>query len=523
MRPLISIITPCLNQAEYLPRCLASVASEAGTLPPGAVEHIIMDGGSADGSDAIIRTHAIANPRLVTHWCSKPDNGQSSAINAGFEVARGDFGAWLNADDWYEPGSLRVVVEHLARSDAPDVLIGRCTMVNGRGVVVWAPRPPEPLTTASLLKLKSNWFNGAMICQPEAFFRLDAFRAVGGLDESDHYAMDHRLWVDFALRGARFKAVDHPIARMLVHPGQKSADNRAVVRALLDTTAHVLARPEVLGKQHAAVQREVDSMRHKLACADAISKRWEAWRRRGNSTTTDMAADDLSAARNAASLGPGSIRNEVDQFSRPHGVRLLRKAFSLTRVRSPRCMSEGVPRDWSGDALGRRRRRRIVAADEECDLVILNRPPNPDMIERSWAELRPGGYFIVVAVPAPAERLDDYLVGLETLLDRHLSTNDDLILHPEADSYVEQILAEHISLEQSAGDRAAEIWLASDPWIPGLDLLARMEGLGAEAIEEIQYGSTWFHPIAPFPFVPLDGVRQVDMWQAGIWRKPPIA
>jgi hypothetical protein len=298
--PLISIVTPSRNQARFLPRCLESVAREAARLPGGAIEHIIMDGGSTDASPEIIRAHAERHGELVTHWQSAPDAGQSAAINDGFDRAAGAFGAWLNADDWYEPGALVQIFERLKGADPPDVLIARARMVDAAGDTTWAPAPPDPVTPAALLRLKSNWFDGAMICQPEAFFRLSTFRQVGGLDAADHYAMDHALWVDFALRGARFESIDRCIACMQIHAGQKSADNRSVVRAMLRTCDRVIkSRANALGPDLPAVESEFRSMRHKLACADALSARWRVWRdfarRESERTHFDRAA--IRAAR----------------------------------------------------------------------------------------------------------------------------------------------------------------------------------------------------------------------------------
>ena len=77
-RPLVSIVTPSLNQARYLPEALASVRAQ--TYAP--VEHIVVDGGSTDGTDEILR----ASDGL--RWVSEPDGGQSEALNKGFAIAR---------------------------------------------------------------------------------------------------------------------------------------------------------------------------------------------------------------------------------------------------------------------------------------------------------------------------------------------------------------------------------------------------------------------------------------------------
>lgn len=239
MPPLLSIVTPCLNAERFLPRCLASVAGQG--LEPGQIEHIVLDGGSADRSVDLIAAHAAASPGLVTHWRSEPDGGQSAALNAGFSLARGEYGAWLNADDWYEPGALPRVLAAL-RDRRPDVLVARARIVDQRGATIWAPTPIDPVTLPGLLRLRTRWYAGRGIVQPEAFFRLDLFRRLGGLDESLRYTMDYRLWLDLAAAGARFEHLDALVATQLAHPGQKTADRAASRREALTQARAALAR-----------------------------------------------------------------------------------------------------------------------------------------------------------------------------------------------------------------------------------------------------------------------------------------
>ena len=87
-QPLVSIVTPCLGGAGFIDRCLASVAAQTFS----AVEHIVVDGGSTDGTVEIL---ADRRPS----WISELDNGQSDAINKGFRLASGGLLTWLNADD----------------------------------------------------------------------------------------------------------------------------------------------------------------------------------------------------------------------------------------------------------------------------------------------------------------------------------------------------------------------------------------------------------------------------------------
>src|SRR5262249_13349320 len=120
MSASISIVTPTLNAARWLPACLASL--EAQGYP--AMEHIGVDGGSHDATREIARTSS------GVVLLERPGSNQANAINQGFRAASGDILAWLNADDEYTPGALeRVGALFESRPDL-DAVYGDCDVVD---------------------------------------------------------------------------------------------------------------------------------------------------------------------------------------------------------------------------------------------------------------------------------------------------------------------------------------------------------------------------------------------------------
>ena len=112
MTPAISVITVSRNAAATITQTLASVAAQEGV----AVEHLVVDGGSSDGTAEIISAHA----GQLAFWVSEPDQGIAEAMNKGIAAARGEWLFFLQADDFLlEPESLRrAAAECRARPDA---------------------------------------------------------------------------------------------------------------------------------------------------------------------------------------------------------------------------------------------------------------------------------------------------------------------------------------------------------------------------------------------------------------------
>jgi glycosyltransferase involved in cell wall biosynthesis len=96
--PRISIVTPSLNQANYLEETIRSVLLQGYP----NIEYIIIDGGSTDESVEIIKKYE----KWLSFWISEPDKGQSHAINKGFSKASGEIYAYINSDDLYEQNSV---------------------------------------------------------------------------------------------------------------------------------------------------------------------------------------------------------------------------------------------------------------------------------------------------------------------------------------------------------------------------------------------------------------------------------
>ena len=114
----ISIITPSLNQGNYIRDTIESVLNQNYN----NWEHIIIDAGSNDATISILKEY----PHIK--WISEKDDGPVQALNKGFKMADGDIFAWINADDYYEKNIFNNIV-HIFSDNEIDILFGIITFI----------------------------------------------------------------------------------------------------------------------------------------------------------------------------------------------------------------------------------------------------------------------------------------------------------------------------------------------------------------------------------------------------------
>ncbi len=220
-----TIVSPVLNGMPWLPQAVESVAEQRD----GAtfeLEHLILDGGSTDGSRGWLKSHEALGYRL----CLEPDDGQTAALRTGFERASGELLGWLNSDDILEPEALATACDVFAAQSDVVLVSGACLFIDADGRITGAmPTPPVPTFDA----LVSTRLNPA---QPATFFRADAYRAAGGLDLGFDLAMDLDLWLRLVKQGRYVVLPDRVLARYRIHAGAKS-ERLAVASAREDLRA----------------------------------------------------------------------------------------------------------------------------------------------------------------------------------------------------------------------------------------------------------------------------------------------
>lgn len=180
--PRISVLTPCFNSRRFIGACIENVLAQSC---PQA-EHVIVDGGSEDGTVEIIAGYAANHPSI--RWVSAKDRGQSDAMNKAITLARGEVISFLNADDYYNPGVLNRVGGLLDTVRGPAFLTGKCAV--WRDGSLYGLYKPTNLSYAKVL-------TGLFPPNPSAYFyHRELHDRHGGYAVEDAYSMD----LEFMLR-----------------------------------------------------------------------------------------------------------------------------------------------------------------------------------------------------------------------------------------------------------------------------------------------------------------------------------
>ncbi|MBL8146036.1 MAG: glycosyltransferase, partial [Anaerolineae bacterium] len=184
-RPLVTIVTPTFNQADFLERTLQSVLSQ----DYHRLQYIVVDGASTDGTSAILARYS-DRVRVI----SEPDRGQADAINKGFRLAQGEILGWLNSDDLLLPGAISAVVRFFTAFPNGQFAYGDALAIDRRNRIYGLRAHVRQTDHADLVN------NGDFIVQPAAFWRASLWRETGELNTDLRYTMDYDYWLRASLR-----------------------------------------------------------------------------------------------------------------------------------------------------------------------------------------------------------------------------------------------------------------------------------------------------------------------------------
>jgi len=274
--PRLSLVTPTLNQAQFLEDTLLSVLNQG--YPD--LEYWVFDGGSTDGTQEILRRRG---DRLAG-WESGPDRGQSDAVNKGWQRSTGKYLWWLNGDDMLAPGALAVAARFLEENPQIDLVFGDLLRIDEQGRAVEVHRVPPFGLTGYIL-------GGHHVSQAGALMRREVLDRVGTLDVDLHYLMDTDYWHRLALAGGRIAHIPQVLALFRVHAESKtqagsaqSTQERYLVNRRLFEHASLpgdlrARESQVVSRMHlgcARVYLKIGSYRESMAELVRAARAWPA-------------------------------------------------------------------------------------------------------------------------------------------------------------------------------------------------------------------------------------------------------
>jgi glycosyltransferase involved in cell wall biosynthesis len=207
----ISIVTATLNRKDLLERCIEGVARQNYE----DKEHLIVDGGSTDGTVEMLESLAARYPHLK--WISEKDRGISDALNKGLALATGDVIGVNGDDDFYLLGAFEIVAREFENNHSVGVIAGHCDCIRNDDSLFYTSKAGFT-TRRDLIKHWETWGTTTFLPAPSTFFRKEVVNVVGGFDEADRYAMDYHHWIKITEK-FDVKVIDRVLARFRYDEG----------------------------------------------------------------------------------------------------------------------------------------------------------------------------------------------------------------------------------------------------------------------------------------------------------------
>jgi len=308
--PIVSILTPAYNSAEYIGETIASVLAQ--TFPQ--FEMIVADDGSTDGTADIVRRAAERDPRVV--MVTSPHGGPAAARNAAIAVARGRFFALLDSDDVWVPEYLS---EQLAIAERfPGAGVVTPNGINRGGEL--DGRPLWPATSG----LRSLGLHDMIVADNSvcvmSLFRREVVERAGGFDPLFHGNEDYEFWLRAANAGFGFVQNRRPLCHYRRRSGSLSSDTIRMTEGIIHVLETAAAWTGPIEREREVIAAKIAQMRDQMA-----SERLRASLTRRDGRDAAIRLRDLSELRSSVCLAVAArITNVWPQ--------LLIRAYDLRRA-----------------------------------------------------------------------------------------------------------------------------------------------------------------------------------------------
>lgn len=239
--PLVSVVTPSLNRAEFLEGVIRSVRAQ--TYPN--IEHVVVDGGSTDTTRSILQR---AEGSDGLRWISEPDDGVYDAVNKGMALCSGDILCYLNTDDRFFDHSVQVVVNAFSGNPGADLIFGDLLAFDEAAQRGWINFYPA--------NIRSHLRRGGLVSQPTVFWTRAAAQRIGTFDIGLRLAADIDYWQRMLRHGTAVK-VDEVLAYEGHHNERLTSGAAAAEQAGVELAA---IRLRLHGRELTLMDRVIDKL-----------------------------------------------------------------------------------------------------------------------------------------------------------------------------------------------------------------------------------------------------------------------
>jgi glycosyltransferase involved in cell wall biosynthesis len=219
--PIVSVIIPTYNYAQYLPDAIDSVLNQTYK----DFEIIVVDDGSTDNTSDVILQY-LSNPCL--RYIRKENGGQASAKNRGIIESKGEFIAFLDADDIWFSNKLELQLQLFGKNPHTGVVYSRRIYIDPSGKPLRTNQPK--LHRGSIL---NKLYVTNFVCFSSSIVRRVCFQRLGLFDEKLRFSEDYDFWIRVA-SSYRFEFVDLPLIYYRTGHSSTSADKDKVYDTVLE-------------------------------------------------------------------------------------------------------------------------------------------------------------------------------------------------------------------------------------------------------------------------------------------------
>lgn len=240
--PTVSVVIPTYNTASYLEEAIGSVVEQ--TYP--AMEIIVVDDGSTDDTKKVL-IDLIEKKQII--YIYQQNSGPAAARNRGIELAKGDFIAFLDADDIWLPQKLERQIPLFLNQEIGLVYGPRIEFDENKERTIDLPHPAGKIFPTLI---KSNFITNSSV-----IIRKSVLTETGNFDEDRHWQAieDYELWLRIAAR-FEISCVAEPVVRYRLHSNQISHEINSKSLILKKDLCRKLWRDKSGQKYHVVIAVE---------------------------------------------------------------------------------------------------------------------------------------------------------------------------------------------------------------------------------------------------------------------------